>query len=159
MSTSPPHPAQVPVADDGRTQPPPLSRYPPPLMRFIDRLLTRALRDLAAQNGHVPTVASLQEFLNDLRFASETAIARLPVRADQPSWVPVAEAAEIAGCSPQWIRRQAAHGSVRGHKHGRDWLIDRGSAEDAARRRRERERGSGNGPQARDRQAQRRHAG
>ena len=94
------------MAADRRPGESPLSRYAPELMRFVDRMLTRSLRDFGAQNGHVPTIDGLDEFLGDLGFAGETNVAKLPARA-VPSWIATAEAARLAGCSPQWTRRQA----------------------------------------------------
>ncbi len=113
------------MAADRRPGESPLSRYAPELMRFVDRMLTRSLRDFGAQNGHVPTIDGLDEFLADLGFAGETNVAKLPARA-VPSWIATAEAARLAGCSAQWMRRQAnGEGPVIGRKVGKQWIYER----------------------------------
>jgi len=44
-------------------------------------------------------------------------------------WIGMAEAAELSGYSPAYVRQLANRGRVEARKVGRDWLIERGSLE------------------------------
>lgn len=44
-------------------------------------------------------------------------------------YMTVNEVAELAGLEPRWIRRLCQQGRLKAEKRGRDWDIDRESAE------------------------------
>lgn len=85
------------------------------------RLLRQALMVRTRTTAEVPSAAAIA-LLKALHIA-----ANRPARVRQPPAgsveVSVAVAAAALGCSERHVRRQLAAGQLRGHKHGRDWVV------------------------------------
>jgi len=105
---------------------------PPELCRALSRLAVLGLAEQARRDGGLYPAPGLAELLSELS-ARGHAPATLEARAVS---LGSGAAAEVIGCAARSARRLAAAGVLRAERAGRDWRIDRDSAEDYARRRR-----------------------
>lgn len=115
-------------------QPPPVTVPPAlagPLLRAaLDGLTWRSRRD-----GGLRPAPGLAALLSELA-AAETAASGTPpvtVEHERPT-VTAGEAAALAGISPRRVRELARAGRLIAARHGRDWQVDRQSAQDYGRR-------------------------
>jgi len=100
-------------------------------------LLDYAVKDIGHRNGGAPKMHDLAELLSTVRAGAASASGRplctLAVTADR--FIPVSEAAVIAGVSERHMRRLARSGALRAVKRGRDWSIDQDAAHEYTARR------------------------
>jgi excisionase family DNA binding protein len=105
---------------------------PGELARPVARLIVLGLAEQSRRDGGLRPAPGLAALLGRLDgFESETAPAMLA----ETRWACVREAAAVIGCSAQFTRRLAASGRLIACRAGWEWLIDRQSAQDYARRR------------------------
>lgn len=64
------------------------------------------------------------------KVTSDTALNTPPNPEDEDPWIPLSEAAEIVGMSPQNLRKYCAMG-LWGEKLGRNWFMRKSEVEDA----------------------------
>jgi excisionase family DNA binding protein len=117
-------------ADEGVT-------VPGELAGLVDLLLGYGLAVLQQRNGAAPTVAGLDGLRVQLQVAAASASGRprriLAVPVARAPELTVTEAARSCGLSARQVRRLAESGALIARKRGRDWLIDRQSAEQRSR--------------------------
>ncbi len=121
---------------------------PPALAAVSERRFATADEWLMRLNGVMPNSPEVDELREELRAAARTASGQPAVilrLVAERSWLTVSEAADVMGVIPRSVRRLARGqlekpGRIRARRAGRDWQIDRQSAEDYGRERRDSER-------------------
>lgn len=104
----------------------------PHLAKLAAGLIEHGINDLTHRNGASPTIRHLAELRRVLAAAaSGTPSATLEPQARTP--YTTAEAASVMRLSQRRVRHLAATGRLIAVRRGRDWQIDRQSAEDYRR--------------------------
>lgn len=107
-------------------QPPAGVTVPPHLCRVVARAAVLGLQVLARRDGAAQSAPGLARLLAELdASASGHQFANL-----DEHWIPVTEAAALAGVSERSVRRLAANGRLRARRAGRDWQVSADSAAD-----------------------------
>lgn len=106
---------------------------PGPLRRAVARLLVLGLAEQSRRDGGVRPAPGLAQFLHELdRPASGPAVGKIALSPYTTGWVSTREAAELTQLNERQVRRLAASGRLIARRAGRDWLINRQSAQDYA---------------------------